>query len=364
MNPKIGVGIIGVQPERSWAAIAHIPALHMLPDFDIRALSTTRIESASAAAQLFNVPQAFDNHHDLVSAADVDLVVIAVKVPHHLELAMAAIDAGKHIYCEWPLGKNPEEAAAMTARAAARGVKAFIGLQARSSPVINRVRDLITEGYVGTVLSTTLVGSGMAWGAYIDQPNAYTNDRRNGATMLSIPVGHTVDALCYCLGEFTQLSGLLVNRRPHSLLMPEGTPLPMTSEDQVLVQGVLHSGATASVHYRGGSSRGTNLLWEINGTEGDIRITSSAGHAQIYDLELSGGRGDAADLQPLTIPAAYYTAPAAPALVHNIAEAYLRVAQDIRTGSHTCPTFADAVERHHLLDAIERSSRSGQRVTL
>src|SRR5205814_3905730 len=88
-DPKrIRVGIVGANPDRGWAAQAHIPALRSLAhDFEITALSTSRRESADAASQRFGVRLAFDNTHDLVNSADVDVVAIAVKVPRHLELA-------------------------------------------------------------------------------------------------------------------------------------------------------------------------------------------------------------------------------------------------------------------------------------
>src|SRR5438128_5159192 len=108
---RIGVGIIGANPDRGWAAQAHIPALKSLSDdFEITALSTSRRESAEAASKLFGVPLAFDNHQDLVNRPDVDVVAITVKVPYHLNLATAALDAGKAIYCEWPLGNGLIEA--------------------------------------------------------------------------------------------------------------------------------------------------------------------------------------------------------------------------------------------------------------
>jgi hypothetical protein len=87
MTRKIGVGIVGVTPGRSWAAIAHIPALRALSDrFEVVALSTTKQSSADAAAKQFDVPEAYDNHALLVSNPRVDLVVVTVKVPAHFEL--------------------------------------------------------------------------------------------------------------------------------------------------------------------------------------------------------------------------------------------------------------------------------------
>jgi predicted dehydrogenase len=95
---KIRVGIIGASPDRGWAAQAHTPALRSLSDdFEITALSTTRHESADAAGELFGVPAAFDNHHELVNSPTVDVVAVTVKVPYHLELATAALEAGKGV---------------------------------------------------------------------------------------------------------------------------------------------------------------------------------------------------------------------------------------------------------------------------
>src|SRR2546422_9922789 len=134
---RIRVGIIGANPDRGWAAQAHIPALKSLSDdFEITALSTSRRESADAASELFGVPVAFDNHKDLVNRADVDVVAITVKVPYHLELATAALDAGKAVYCEWPLGNGLKEAETLATLAEAKSVLAVAGGAGPASPAV------------------------------------------------------------------------------------------------------------------------------------------------------------------------------------------------------------------------------------
>lgn len=363
MSKKIGVGIIGANPDRGWAAWAHIPALKSLPDFEITAISTTRRETAQAAGKLFGVAQAFDNHMELVTSPAVNLVSVTVKVPYHLELVTAALNAGKHVYCEWPLGNGLQEAEQMAELARGKGVLAVVGLQARAAPAVNYVRDLIAQGHIGEVLSTTLVGSGMNWGSVVDQANAYTFDVRNGATLLSIPMGHTVDALCYCLGEVRELSAVMTNRRKTFTVAETSEVLPATSHDQVCVSGLLDSGAALSIHYRGGVSRGTNLLWEINGSEGDLRITAIGGHAQMFELTVQGGRGDDVALKPMPVPDIYRWVPAqpAPGFAFNVAQAYARLAKDLREGTHLCPTFEDAVRRHRFLKAVETSAAGGAR---
>lgn len=363
---RIRVGIIGASPTRGWASTAHIPALKSLADdFEITALSTTHRASADAARDLFGVPLAFDNYQELVNSEDVDVVVITVKVSEHLELVTAALAAGKSVYCEWPLGNGLGEAQSMAVLAKKQGVLAVAGLQARFSPAVAYLRDLLAQGYVGEVLSTTLVGSGMNWGQTVDAADAYTNDKRNGATMLSIPFGQTVDALCHCLGEVQELSATMAMQRKFFTIAGSDERKPKTTEDQVAVTGLLETGPVFSMHYRGGRSRGTNLLWEINGTEGDLQLTAAGGHGQIFEMRVYGGKGAQSSLEELPVPAAYRWASASlqgPAV--NVAQAYARFASDYRKGTHFCATFDDAVRRHHMLEAVETAARTGQRQTL
>src|SRR5437773_95578 len=365
MTKRIRVGIIGANPDRGWAAQAHIPALQSLPDaFEITALSTSRRDSAEAASRRFGVPLAFDNHQDLVTNELVDVVAITVKVPHHLELATAALRAGKAVYCEWPLGNGLREAETLAALAKQQGVLAVVGLQARSAPSVAYVHDLIEQGYVGEVLSTTLIGSGLGWGPTVDRANAYLNDKKNGATMLSIPLGHTADAVCHCLGEVRQLSATMTMRRTSFTIAETGETKPMATDDQVAVTGLLEGGAAFSIHYRGGSSRGTNLLWEINGTEGDLQLTAQGGQAQLFEMTVRGGKGAQPSLEILTVPEEYRWAPPQPGLGTNVAQAYARFARDYREGTHLCPTFEDALTRHRMLNAIETAAATGERQRL
>jgi hypothetical protein len=154
MNSKLRVGIVGANPSRGFASIAHIPALQALPDFEISAVCTTRQDSADAAASNYGAPLAFCDAEKMAQHPDVDLVTVSVKVPDHYRPVMAAIEAGKHVYCEWPLGRSTDEAAQMLAAAERRGVRHAVGLQGQVSPAICYVKGLTAEGYVGRVLKS------------------------------------------------------------------------------------------------------------------------------------------------------------------------------------------------------------------
>src|SRR5438445_11163439 len=121
---------------------------------------------------------------------------MTVKVPHHRELVSAALAAGKAVYCERPLGRDLDDARALAALAAEQGVHTVVGLQARQAPAIEFVQELLRDGYIGEVLSTTMVGLSVP-GDVVVKPNAYMLDKTNGANLLTVPVGHSLDILNY-----------------------------------------------------------------------------------------------------------------------------------------------------------------------
>src|SRR5438094_2684675 len=196
-----GVGIIGGSSVLGWAATAHIPALRALPDYEIRALSAHSAESARAAGEAFGVSAVFSDHEQLVTQPDIDIVAVTVKVPRHRELVSAALAAGKAVYCELPLGRDLDEGRAMAALAAEQGVRTVVGLQGRQAPAIEFVQELLGDRYLGEVLSTTMVGLSVP-GDVVGQANAYMLDKANGADVLTIAVGHSLDTLSHVLGEF------------------------------------------------------------------------------------------------------------------------------------------------------------------
>src|SRR5438034_4446729 len=291
-TPKstLGVGIIGASPVRGWATTAHIPALRALPNYEIRALSAHSAESARAAGEAFGVRKVFSDHEQMVTNPDIDVVAVTVKVPNHRELVVAALAARKAVYCEWPLGRDLDDTRAMAALAAEQRVHSVVGLQGRQAPAIEFVQDLLRDGYVGEVLSTTMVGLSIPGDAVVNA-NAYMLDKKNGANLLTIAVGHSLDTLNYVLGEFADLSAVSDLRRPLMKIDGTGEEVAKTAADQIAVIGTLTSGATVSVHVREAVAGGTGFLWEINGTDGTLRITADAALPEIYPLTVAGARG-------------------------------------------------------------------------
>ena len=361
---RIRVGIIGANVSYGWGTRAHIPAMQALPEFDLVAVCTTRKETAEETARRFGITLAFDDHRELVSHPDVDLVLVCVRVPGHHALVTAALEAGKHVFCEWPLGANTEQAVAMRDLAEAQGVRHMVGLQARGAPALNRMRALIADGYVGDVLATTMHSS-LAGAGQRASASAWAADRTQGATTLTIAGGHSLDALCFCLGEFRELSATVSTQLPTATVTDTGETIAVTAADNVLVSGRLVSGAVASAHIKSAPTHGTGFVFEVNGSEG-VLIVSSEASAQIGELTLHGARGGDSAPEALPVPEPNRWVPdgvpAGPAL--NVAQLFRRLGEYIRDESPAVPDFNTAVTVHRLLDAIQRASDSGQRHTL
>jgi predicted dehydrogenase len=362
VSRKLRVGVVGANLQGSWGAWAHLPALAGLDRVEAVAVATTSMTSASATAGQFGLPHAFDDPRRLAECPDVDIVAICVRVPAHLELVGLALDAGKHVYCEWPLGRDTAEAVLLAEAAKRAGVVNMVGLQARCSPVLNHAAAMIRDGQLGTIRSAALTHS-VDWLSQPFPSIAYLQDRASGAHFLSIPGGHSIDTLCWLLGSgFGTLSAHIKTSLRDLQMAGTGAPLVRTSADQILVAGELESGVIASIRLSGASSPGTGIRLEISGDKGDLVVTAAPGARgiQMSDLRLQRTTG-LGEFEDLDTPEEYFGVPQAlrsgPPL--NVAKAWLKMADAIDRGRAASPDFAEAVEHHRLLDRIETQAGLG-----
>ncbi|RLP32558.1 Gfo/Idh/MocA family protein [Nocardia seriolae] len=370
MSDTIRVGIIGASPDRGWASRAHIPALRALPGFELTAVGTSRRESADEAARIFGAAHAFTSASELAEHPDVDLVAITVKVPAHAELISAALAAGKHVYSEWPLTRTTSEAEAIVAAAASAPGHHAVGLQARFAPAVLRARELLAEGFVGEPVSATVYSSrGKGAGGAIPQWAAYTLDRENAAGLLEVAGGHTLDPLQFLLGELTELSADLAIRNTFNTVVETGERVRITSPDHLLLTARAAGNVVVSAHRHDAKLTNAHTRIEISGTDGDLVLANDtasgapglhAGGIQMSDLNLLASRGAGGTWQDLT-PADPEPIAGLPVESRNVARLYTRLAEDIRTGEHTVPSFETGLRMHRLLDAIHRSAESGLR---
>ncbi|WP_067814483.1 Gfo/Idh/MocA family protein [Actinomadura kijaniata] len=369
----VRVGIIGANadPGRGWAAVAHVPALAAAPGLALTAVGTSREDSAREAARAFGVPHAFADAGALAAHPEVDLVTVAVKVPHHAELVRAALKAGKHVLSEWPLALTTEEARSLAAEAEAAGVRHAIGLQARHSPGVRYARELVAEGRIGRVLAVTAY-SARPHGADGRYPaaSAYTADSANGAGLLEVAGGHVLDALQFVAGDIAELSAHLSRQVSHYTVAETGETFERTAPDQVLVHATLAGGAVASVHLSDRKAANPRTRLEIAGTDGDLVLVTDLPDPRDAQLQIGAARVLEARTgergwRELPVPDRFRTVRGVPeATVRNVAEQYAALAADIRTGGAPVADFGHAVRLHGLLDAVRRSAETGTRQRL
>ncbi|CAF1100140.1 unnamed protein product [Didymodactylos carnosus] len=355
MSSKINVGFIGLSTKGGWASVAHVPYLKKSSIYTIKALSNSSIESAKSAAETFAIKKYYATPEELTQDPEVDTVVVSVKVPLHKRLITPALEQGKNAIVEWPLGRNLQEAEELTQLARSKDVKTMVVLQARQSSVVKKMKEIIDSGKLGTILSTHQYAAAFAWGATTNENIVYLADVENGANMITINGGHLMDAMCYILGEFDSVTATVHNSRKTIEVRDEkGKKIrdaPLTSHDQMSVSGVLTSGAYASVHIRGGSYKGTNLLWEIEGTHGELQVRGSIGLLQLSSPTLwaSFDGGDMEEITPQDEQGSHV----------NVGRAYDEFAKE----GGLYPTWEDAVVRHRMIEAIYKSAATGTKQT-
>ena len=361
MTDKIRVGIVGAtvtQGGSGWGANAHVPALKALPSYELKAVCTAHEDTAKASAAAFGAEHGFHRFSDMAAAPDVDLIVVCVRVPGHRDLVMAGLQAGKPVFCEWPLGRDLAEAEEMAGLASQRSLKTMVGLQARSAPAILYARGLISQGYIGEVLTASLTcvvqaqlerGPGRIWQGV----------RANGANVLTITGGHAIDALCAVLGEFAEVSARVSTRIPEWRTL-DGTPVKVDSPDSINVVGRMVNGAEVSVNVAAVPSNPGGNRIEIYGREGAL-VLSADGSFNTGGSQVHGGKGKG-PMALMPVPAKYKVAPEGTpdGQPYNVAQAYALAADALRGRGSFDVDFNLAVKRHKLIDAIERSSATGR----
>jgi len=371
----IRVGIIGANPDRGWGSSVHIPALASLPGFELAAVCTTRMESARRSAEQFGARLAFEDPAQLAAHPDVDLVVIAVKAPDHHRLAMIALQAGKHVYCEWPLAATVAQAKEMAVLAAHRGVRAMVGLQSRGAPALVYLRDLIEQGYLGRIISVRMNCALPGGGARRSQEGLYVIHQASGASTLAIQGGHAIDALQFCVGPLARLSAVVANQFPEIEVIETGERLAKDAPDQILVSGRTETGAVVSIAINGGVVAGHGIAIDVFGERGALSVRADRGlNFQMSELQLLGAQLPERVLAPLTIPDHYDPAVILPgqtgrapypgvdiprATLVNVSNLYRELEQAIRQDRNPSPNFHDGLQLHRLLDMIEAASETG-----
>lgn len=218
--------------------------------------------------------------------------------------------------------------------------------------MLTHIRELVAGGWLGDVLSVkvTMLGSGALSHT---SSEACMADRSNGANILTIVGGHTLDTVEHCFGALVDVSAMVGVHVPQWHLADTGDIVDVDAPDTLVVNGTLASGGVVSCLAASVPHHGPGWRMEAYGTEATL-VASSAALPQITPIALVGAQGDK-PLAPVPVPEADRAAvPEGPG--RNIARSYRRMAEAIRGITAATPDFDHALRVHRLLDALQESS--------
>ena len=354
IQKEIRVGIVGADAKASWAKMAHVPAIQGLPGLKLAAVATRNEQSAREAAKAFGADRWFSDPFALIRDERIDLITIAVKVPAHRELVLAALDAGKIVYCEAPLGRNLHETEEM-ARAAG-SLHTAIGLQGRLNPGVRRAAELVASGKIGRPINARIVSSTFGFGPELPSAYDYFNKASSGANLLTITAGHTLDVVEAILGPIVELEAKTEILWPTIKLTDTGVESARETADHAGISGKAQSGAVFRADISGGvSAADARFSLEISGSAGWLSLSSDHPYGfQAGDLKMSSSFAFPAPDEPAVSAGLMGAA-------INVAEVYSHLVRDVRAGTYSTPGFEHAVHNARLIEAVIRAGERGAR---
>ncbi|UUN30254.1 Gfo/Idh/MocA family protein [Streptomyces sp. FIT100] len=377
--PTLGIGMVGyafmgAAHSQGWRTVGRVFDLPLRPV--LAAIGGRDATAVRAAADRHGWAAAETDWRALVTRDDVQLVDVCTPGDSHAEIAIAALEAGKHVLCEKPLANSVAEAEAMASaaeRAAARGQVAMVGFNYRRVPAIAYARRLIDGGRLGA-LRHVRVTYLQDWLVDPDFPLTWRLEREHaGSGALGDLGAHAVDLAQYLAGEplvgVSALTETFVRERP--LLAGASSGLSasggaargaVTVDDAALFTGRLASGALASFEAtRMASGRKNALRLEINGELGSLafdleRLNELSFHDNTEPAASAGFRRILVTEADHPYLAAWWPPGHALGYEHTFTHQAHDLVHAIAEGTAPAPSFADGLQVQRVLAAVEESA--------
>jgi predicted dehydrogenase len=372
----IGIGFMGAAHSQGWRVAPRF--FDLSSDVEMAVLVGRDAARTQAAADKWGWGETSTDWRSLLERDDIDIIDIVTPGDTHAEIAIAALEAGKHVLCEKPLANTVEEAERMAEaaeKAAARGVYAMVGFTYRRVPATTFARDLVASGAIGEIRQVR-ANYLQDWLVDADAPLTWRMKKElAGSGALGDIGAHAIDLAQYITGQrLTTVSGMLetfVKERP---LLAEGSGLSgtaseergeVTVDDLALFTGRFEGGAVGSFEAtRFSTGRKNAFRIEVSGSDGAISFDlEDMNVLQVYD------RNAPADRQGFT--RVIVTEPEHPYMAnwwptghmigyeHGFSHQARDLVEAIAAGEQPTPSFADGLQVQRVLDAVDRSAESG-----
>ena len=369
-----------------FAVRTHIPALRAQPDkFEVVATCTTRMETAQESADHFGVPHAFDSVERMVNELpEIDIVCVSVRPAFHHQVAMSALKAGKHVYCELPMSAGSDQAQDMYRLAKEKNVKTVVSYQFHHHPVVRYMSNLIKDGYIGKPITFSI--SDIVSNYIVPRPShrqwLFQSSMGGQPGYRS---GRSLERIRTILGqEITSLCCDYSLKVPERAAVYTGGVIKSDQVDNMVYLIQTDGGATGTLHMSQTGWFGSGDRFEVYGTEGMLYLgteqsakewdkKTGKGDPKRGSYQLSGNRMDLEkyiadpisperlqrDFHPMEVPDKYYKVSGIDEQLgtFSIAQTWAAFYEAI-VNDHECrPNFEDGLRVHRLLDAGNESSQ-------
>lgn len=375
---RLGVGMVGyafmgAAHSQAWRSAGRFFDLPLAPD--MVALCGRDGDAVAAAAKKLGWASTEAHWKQLIRREDIDLVDVCTPGESHAEIAIAALEAGKHVFCEKPLANTVSEGKAMAAaaeQASAKGVRSMVAFNYRRVPALALAKRLVEQGRLGTIRHVRAAYL-QDWIVDPEFPLVWRLQKdKAGSGALGDIGSHIVDLAQYIAGDhLTQVSGVtetFIKERPlpeksHGLSASSGaTRGEVTVDDAALFHGRFAKGAVASFEAtRFASGRKNAMRIEVNGSGGSLAFDlESLNELSFYD--------NAEDTDTAGFRRILVTEPTHPYVgawwppghllgwEHSFTHEVVDLIGDIWSGRDPVPSFADGLQVQQVLAAVERSA--------
>lgn len=371
----VGYAFMGAMHSHAWRTAPRFFDLPLQPELAV--LAGRDPAAVKAAADRFGWRETETDWRALVERDDVDLIDICTPGDTHAEIAVAALEAGKHVLCEKPLANSVEEAERMTAAARAaeaNGVLAMCGFSYRRTPALTLARRLVEQGRLGTIRHVRAQYL-QDWLTDETAPMTWRLDRtRSGSGSLGDIGAHSIDAAQYVTGlPITGVSGLLntfVHERPLGGTLvglggqgsSDGATGTVTVDDAAIFSARFESGAIGVFEAtRFALGRKNSMRLEVNGSLGSLAFDfENMNSLEFYDGTQPAETAGFSTIN-VTEPVHPYTGnwwPAGHGLgyEHGFTHQVVDLVQAIADGTTPSPSFDEALRVQKVLHAVEQSA--------
>ncbi|MEV0282961.1 MULTISPECIES: Gfo/Idh/MocA family oxidoreductase [unclassified Kribbella] len=373
----IGYAFMGAAHSQAWRSAPRFFDLPLNPEMNV--LCGRNPDAVAAAATKLGWKETETDWRKLLGRDDIQLVDVCTPGDSHAEIAIAALEAGKHVLCEKPLANTVEEAEAMTAAAeaaAAKGIRSMVGFTYRRVPAIGLARQLVAEGKLGTIRHVRAQYL-QDWIADPEAPLSWRLDKEKAGSGALGDIGaHIIDLTQYITGDnIAEVSGQLetfVKERPvaaeHAgLAGTAGTERgPVTVDDAAVFLARFGSGALGVFEAtRFATGRKNAIRIEVNGSLGSLAFDfEDMNLLHFYDAtedaRTAGFRRILATESAHPYVAAWWPPGHLLGYEHGFTHQVVDLVTAIADGADPTPSFADGLRIQRVLAAVEASSTSRQ----